>query len=60
MRGNVYVIALIATALWFGIGVWQRSRTGLALSEAAVQELPLTLLFFVAALAYLLWRRRKG
>lgn len=51
---------LVAVALWFGVGVWQRMGAGLGFSQAALNELPTTLLFAAIAfvLVYLRSRRR--
>ena len=43
MWPRVLTVALLAAAVWFGIGVWQRTRAGLDFEAAARAELPLTL-----------------
>ncbi|WP_027461483.1 hypothetical protein [Deinococcus murrayi] len=46
---RLLALALLAAGLWFGIGVWQRTRAGLEFEAAARAELPLTLAVFVLA-----------
>ncbi|MCP2015135.1 hypothetical protein L1280_002296 [Deinococcus sp. HSC-46F16] len=51
---RVLTVALLAAAVWFGIGVWQRTRAGLDFEAAARAELPLTLVIFVVAAGWVL------
>ena len=46
---RVLTVALLAAAVWFGIGVWQRTRAGVDFGDAARAELLLTLIIFVVA-----------
>ncbi|WP_104989554.1 hypothetical protein [Deinococcus sp. NW-56] len=51
---RVLTVALLAAAVWFGIGVWQRTRAGVDFEAAARAELPLTLVIFVVAAGWVL------
>lgn len=51
---RVLTVALLAAAVWFGIGVWQRTRAGLDFEVAARAELPLTLVIFVVAAGWVI------
>ena len=51
---RVLTVALLAAAVWFGIGMWQRTRSGVDFEAAARAELPLTLVIFVVAAGWVL------
>ncbi|MPY67194.1 hypothetical protein F8S09_10890 [Deinococcus sp. SDU3-2] len=51
---RVLAVALLAAGLWFGIGVWQRTRAGVDFGDAARAELLLTLIIFVVAAGWVI------
>lgn len=58
---RVLVLAALAAGLWLGIGVVQRTRAGASLADAALAELPSTLVVLgVALLWVMLSGRRRG
>ena len=60
MRWPLVLGVLLACLLWFGVGVWQRTGAGLSLGQAALNELPTTLLFTALAFLLVYWRNRRG
>lgn len=50
----------MAAALWFIIGLVQRTRAGAALADAALAELPLTLAVFAIAVIWTLLRQGRN
>ncbi|MFC4427892.1 hypothetical protein [Deinococcus navajonensis] len=51
------LLALLATALWLGTGIYKRLQTGQDLAGALWAELPLGAVIFVVSL---LWASRLG
>ncbi|GGK29659.1 hypothetical protein GCM10008955_24310 [Deinococcus malanensis] len=50
--------ALLATALWVGIGLYKRTQDGQPLVEATWAELPLGAVVFAVSLVWVSRRRR--
>lgn len=60
LTARVWGTAAVAAALWFVIGLVQRTRAGTALAEAALAELPLTLAVFAIAVIWTLLRQSRN
>jgi len=60
LTARVWKTAALAAALWFIIGLVQRTRAGAALADAALAELPLTLAVFGIAVVWTLLRQGRN
>ncbi|THF68777.1 hypothetical protein E7T06_15060 [Deinococcus sp. Arct2-2] len=60
LTARVWVTAAVAAALWFIIGVVQRTRAGAAPADAALAELPLTVAVFAIAVIWTVLRQSRG
>ncbi|ANE44457.1 hypothetical protein [Deinococcus puniceus] len=60
MTARVWGIAALAAALWFIIGLVQRTRAGAALTDAALAELPFTVVVFGIAVIWVMLRQSRG